>query len=268
MKVNQVTLILSFYLLSACQDPKPLPIIIPPEQQCLAYYNAYKDNGLPSESKGNAGNGSLLNGKLLPYKGKNFQYFDPKSYLSGRAFVHQNLKKTLIQSYSILDSIAPGRSFYIMECSAEKGGKLPPHNTHRNGLSVDLMMPKLKNNKPFYDLDTLGFAHYTLAFDDSGRYGKDSGIVIDFELLAHHILVLEKAANKNDLHIIKVIIKTELKDELFAGKYGQQLKKSDLYITRSLTPIINNSHDEHIHVDFALKSQVSFFRLKSSLCKK
>lgn len=250
-----VMLLDMMHFLSACKDSKQLPVAVSPEQQCLAYYKDHKDNGLPSESKGNTGNGSLVNGKLLPYMGKNFKYFDTKSYLSGRAFVHQKLKNTLIESYSLLDSIAPGRSFYIMECSAENGGKLPPHNTHRNGLSVDLMMPKLKNNKAGYGLDTLGFTHYMLAFDDSGRYENDSSISIDFELLANNILLLEKAANANDLHIIKVIIKIELKDELFAGKYGQELKKSGLYITQSLTPLINNSHDEHIHVDFGMKTK-------------
>ena len=50
--------------------------------------------------------------------------------------------------------------------------------------------------------------------------------------------------------IQKVIIKVELKDELFEGEYGKKLKESGIYIVKSLSPTINALHDDHYHVDF------------------
>jgi penicillin-insensitive murein endopeptidase len=125
-----------------------------------------------------------------------------------------------------------------------------PHRTHRNGLSIDFMMPKLQNGKPYYGLDDLGAGHYALTFNDEGKYEKDKSISIDFELIARHLLILDAKSRKQGIKITKVIIKMEMKDELYAGAYGKQLKTSGIYVTRNLTPGVNAMHDEHYHVDF------------------
>ena len=44
--------------------------------------------------------------------------------------------------------------------------------------------------------------------------------------------------------------KLELKDELYTCEYGEALKASGIYIVKSLTPSINQLHDEHYHIDF------------------
>ena len=79
---------------------------------------------------------------------------------------------------------------------------------------------------------------------------KDNSIIIDFESVAKHILILNEKAKKHKLKIEKVIIKVELKDELFKGEYGKDLKETGIYIVRSLTPKINELHDDHYHIDF------------------
>lgn len=208
------------------------------------------DDGKPSVSKGLVSNGSLINGKLLPYSGSNYQYFADNSYLMGRAFVHSSVKKILIDSYAVMEMINPNHRFYIMETSNKNGGKLDPHKTHQNGLSVDFMMPLLKEGKEYVGLDTIGTAHYFLNFDDKGNYSEDSSIQINFEIVAKHILELDEKARENGMRIEKVIIKLELKDELYTSKYGDALKTSGIYIVKSLTPVINQLHDEHYHVDF------------------
>src|SRR5690554_8143272 len=76
-----------------------------------------------------------------------------------------------------------------MELSSEEGEKLYPHKTHQNGLSVDFMMPKLKDGKDYYGLDTLGVNHYLLKFNDHGEYDKDPSITIDFDVMARHLLI-------------------------------------------------------------------------------
>ena len=216
------------------------------------YMAAHPDNGKPSIAKGTVGNGSLENGKLMPFKGPNFEYFDTGSYLKDRAFVHHKVKKTLLATYAELAEEVPERKFNIMECSNEEGGKLWPHRTHQNGLSVDLMMPKIKKGEPYVGLDGLGKSHYLLKFDDDGRFAADPAITIDFNLVAQHILLLDKNARINGLRVKKVIIKTDLKDDLYATTWGKKLKASGIYLVRQLTPMINNLHDDHYHIDFEL----------------
>lgn len=217
-----------------------------------AYYEANKGDESPSQSGGSVSKGTLVNGKLFPFNGANFRYFDTQSYLNGRAFVHHRVKKAALATYEDLDRELPGRRFFIMECSNKEGGKLFPHQTHQNGLSVDFMMPLLKEKQAWYGLDTMGSGHYWLSFDNQGRYSLDSSISIDFETVARHILLLEEQARKNGLKISKVIIKIELKDELFAGTYGKKLKTSGIYVVQALTPLVNAVHDDHYHIDFEL----------------
>jgi penicillin-insensitive murein endopeptidase len=214
------------------------------------FYQENKGNQEPSKSKGSVSNGTLLNGKLLPFYGTNFQYFDANSYLASRAFTSHTVRDIIIDAYAKLHQEIPSRYFYLMELSSEKGGKLYPHKTHQNGLSADFMMPKLKDGRDYYGLDTLGVKHYLLKFNDNGEYEKDTNVKIDFNVIAKHLLILEDTAKKYGYKISKVIIKIELKDELFATEYGEKLKSSGIYIVQGLTPLINGLHDEHYHVDF------------------
>jgi penicillin-insensitive murein endopeptidase len=186
----------------------------------------------------------------VPYKGANFIYFDRDSYLEGRAFLHGLVLESLLHSYDSLGQVLPHRYFNVMECSHELGGELFPHKTHQNGLSIDLMMPLVQYEKPYYGLDTLGIEHYALSFNDRGQYEKDPSISIDFDLVARQLLLLDYFARQNGLNITKVIIKIELKDELFATRYGKILKQKGIYVVQGLSPLINELHDDHFHVDF------------------
>ena len=112
------------------------------------------------------------------------------------------------------------------------------------------MMPLIKDGKPFYGLDTLGGDHYFLEFDNDGIYKEDPSISIDFNLVAQHILVLTKTAKLIGAKISKVIINTDLKDELFSTNFGKTLKTSDVYVVQKLSPLINSLHDDHYHIDF------------------
>ncbi len=214
------------------------------------YMAKHPDGTSTSVSVGTVSNGSLKNGKLIPYRGTNFQYFDSMSYVNHRAFVHHKLKKTVLSSYNTLESKS-NRKYTIMECSNKTGGKLYPHRTHQNGLSIDFMMPLKKNGKPFYGLDNTGAGHYLLKFDEQGYLADDKSISIDFDATVQHILVLEQEARKNGLQIKKIIINTELKDELYAAKNGSQIKAQGIYVVQKLTPMINALHDDHYHIDFA-----------------
>ncbi|SFT40758.1 penicillin-insensitive murein endopeptidase [Lishizhenia tianjinensis] len=217
------------------------------------YYSINSLDTLPSTYTGTPANGSLNHAKILPPKGKNFFYFDSTSYLKDRAFTHSDIRDIVLNTYANLDVIYPGRIFSIMEASNKKGGKMDPHRTHQNGMSVDFMFPKLKNGVPYHHLDTLGFLHYLLDFDENGRYTKDTTISIDFETSTHHIYLLALEAEKLNYAIEKVLIYTEYKDELFRTTYGKKLKQKGIYFAQYLTPKINNLHDDHYHIDFKAK---------------
>lgn len=214
------------------------------------YAARFPDNGKPSAASGSVHNGTLVNGKLMPFRGANFTYFDKLSYTNGRAFCHHAVRNATVAAYKQLETVAPGRHFCLMECSNQHGGKLFPHKTHQNGLSVDFAMPLLQAGKPYYALDSLGAGHYLLTFDNNGRYEADATVRIDFNMVATHILLLDAAARQHGLKISKVIINTNLKDELFATPKGKELNASGIYVVQSLTPLINALHDEHYHIDF------------------
>lgn len=210
----------------------------------------HSDSTKKSISIGSVSNGSLKNGKLMPFEGENFFYFDTSSYLQGRAFVNQKVKFLCLETYRELNITLPKRKFGIMECSHEKGGKLSPHITHQNGLSVDFMTPMQSKDTANYSLDYIGLQHYFLDFDADGKYLKNKSIEIDFDAMALHILKINELAKKHGLKIDKILFKIELKDNLFASKYGDKLKASGIYFALKLPTHINNLHDDHYHIDF------------------
>lgn len=263
MHKNLILIALPFLLAFSCQS-QPVSstvtgsdsILQPAENPIHAYAKRFENQQGASQSKGAVSGGSLVNGKLMPFEGPNFRYFDTTSYLNGRAFVHEKVCRIVLDAYTMLAIKMPERKFCLMECSQEHGGEMFPHKTHQNGTSVDFMMPKLKDGKPFYGLDSLGAEHYWLSFDANGRYSEDPTVSIDFETLAQHLLYLDDAAKKQGYSISKVIFKMEMKDELLATPSGKQILKRGIYITKNLSPLINELHDEHFHVDFEIKSKV------------
>lgn len=253
--MKYLQLLFTFALVSACtnqgpenestQEEAPKELSITDQ-----YYQSNVNDSIESTSHGTVAGGTLENGTLIPFEGSNYSYFDASSYLGGRAFTHSKVAQITINAYTALEKQGVSRKFKVMELSRKNGGKLFPHRTHQNGLSADYMMPLEKEGKPYYELDNQGASHYLLDFDKSGTFSEDSQVVIDFDTAAKHILELERQARKLGMRIEKVIFNTFLKDELFATPNGKKLKQSGIYITQNLSPLINDLHDDHYHVDF------------------
>ena len=214
------------------------------------FQEKHNDPTKKSISIGKVNEGKIINACLLPFTGENFSYFSKESYLAKRAFIHCEIKKILITSFILLKEQIPDRRFYIMEASKEEGGKISPHRTHQNGTSIDLMVPLKKDNIPYIELDTIGIDHYLLQFTNKGEYSENYSIQIDFDALAQEILAIQTTAVKNGWKIDKVILKTELQSLLFKSKYKNELMDSGIYFTKKLENIINDLHDDHIHIDF------------------
>jgi penicillin-insensitive murein endopeptidase len=214
------------------------------------YHQLHANDSIESISKGSVGNGSIENATLIPFQGSNYEYFDKTSYLGGRAFTNSKVAAITVATYEALELNGVDRHFRVMEFSRKEGGKMFPHRTHQNGLSVDYMMPVQKDGKPYYELDKKGASHYLLEFDKDGKFTEDASISIDFDMAAQHILELDKQARKKGMRIHKVIFNTHLKDELYATTHGKKLRSSGIYVTRNLSKLINDLHDDHYHVDF------------------
>ena len=127
------------------------------------------------------------------------------------------------------------------------------HRTHENGMSVDFMVPKKRNEKPCKWLDYLGYVHYLLEFDDQGRSKAFSSIEIDFESIAQHILAVDDAARNNGLVIRKIILKVELLNDLFDTPSGALLLERDIFFVPRLQHMVNVVHDDHYHIDFKMR---------------
>lgn len=205
-----------------------------------------------SISKGTVDNGSLINGCFLPFEGKNFRYFDKQSYLMSRCFMHCEIVDIIQNSMNKLEQTVPERTFILMEASNEHGDKISPHRTHQNGTSIDLMIPLKKDDKPYTILDSLGTSHYFLHFNNNAQYSEDTSISIDFEALAKEILAIIETSKKSNWKISKVILKVEYVSLLMNTKYAQELK--NIYFAKKLEAIINDLHDDHIHIDFERKN--------------
>lgn len=218
----------------------------------VAFAQLMHRNTGESLSVGDYNKGSLQNGYLLPRTGKNFQCYSWISYyLLGREYTNSRVYRTVLAAYQAMEERCPGRTFIYMESARRKGGRPFPHRTHQNGLSIDFMSPLVWHDRPKY-YNGLGLFRYLLNFDATGKSTLNSAVTIDFEVLATHLLLLEKHARKNGLIISKIILKIELKDELFATESGKKLKASGIYFAQNLTPVLNEAHDDHYHVDFKL----------------
>lgn len=191
----------------------------------------------------------MEHGKLLPYHGQNFRCFDTSSYLGGHEFVSDKMLNTLLNTYAELKITAPARQWCYMETGLKNGGPIPGHRTHQNGRSADLMVPLMKDSVPYYGFDSIGGWHYTLQFDDKGRYVNDSTVAIDFNLLALQVLTLDKQARKQGMHVKKVILMLALKDDFYATPNGKKVKNKGIYLAMNLPEAVDRQHDDHIHVD-------------------
>jgi penicillin-insensitive murein endopeptidase len=202
----------------------------------------------PSVSHGSVRDGYITGAKRLPFRGSNFTTYSFPGYLFGRTFVHERVRKTVLDAFAVCEDKRPETTFVIGETGLRKGGSFNPHRTHRNGLSIDIMTPMLRNDRPYRRNHLFNLWGYGIEFDDEGRL--KNGAQIDYESLAECILAIKEAAQKNGLRIEKVIFDPVLRPGLFATEAGKKIR--DLPYTKNRIIL---RHDDHFHVDFDISSQ-------------
>lgn len=176
----------------------------------------------------------------LPVYGENFGTYCLPCILALRTYGRGEAVAATMEAYGTLARSHPDVQFVYGEVGFPWGGPFPPHRTHREGLSVDFMMP-LRNNAvlPTHMLNRYG---YDEEFDSSGR--GDSG-QIDFGAAADHLIALRAAARRQGGDIRRIYFAPDLQDDLFAA--SPALRSWGVFNTRQAWV----RHDDHYHVDFA-----------------
>ena len=214
---------------------------------CLALTGcAGQADGVESTCYGTPENGSLDNGVSLPLSGSNFSSYSYLGWQLGRTHVHSKVHTVLLEAFGKLETSSPDKVFVYGETGWASGGRIRPHKTHRNGLSVDLMVPVVKSGKsvplPASALNRFG---YDLEFNDEGVLGEYR---IDWEALGAWLYELHRSAERNHTPIRRVIFEVPLQRHLFASTHGEYLKRNITFSTKKAWV----RHDEHFHIDFSV----------------
>ena len=195
---------------------------------------------------GRPGAGSIAGAVALPASGANFEAYSRLGVQMGRTHVHARVREVLLDAYAALARSAPGKHYVYGETGLQEGGRMRPHRTHQNGLSVDFMVPVLdaKGHSVPLPSSPLNKFGYGLEFDGEGRAG---GLRIDYAALAEHLYQLKEAAHKRKVGIALVIFDPGLMPALMKTARGKDLRGLPFMKGK---PWIR--HDEHYHVDFAV----------------
>jgi len=202
---------------------------------------------LESTCFGTVANGHLENGVKLPSNGNNFKAYSSLGVSLGRTYVHSKVEEIVVAAYSALEKSASEKVFIYGETGWSDGGRIRPHKTHKNGLSVDFIVPVTDSTGRSVYLQT-GVSNkfgYNIDFDANAKF---EGYTIDFEAIAEHLYQLNVEAKAHGAGIALVILDPPYYPKLFATKRGQYLK-DNINFMKGKAWI---RHDEHYHVDFSV----------------
>ena len=203
--------------------------------------------GAESQCYGSVSNGRIERSVKLPLSGANFSAYSTLAATAGRTHVHSTVAAILSTSYKALAAANPDVHYVYGETGWPAGGRLRPHRTHQNGLSVDFFVP-VRDGKgrsvplPTNLSDRLG---YDVEFNQEAQYGEYS---IDFEALAEHLYQLHVAAKVAGSGLALVIFDRQYLPRLFATSRGAYLKANLPFMKGK--PWVR--HDEHYHVNFVV----------------
>lgn len=199
----------------------------------------------PSQSIGTPQDGSLINGKRLPSSGLGFRTYSRFGSLIGRTAVNHRVRDAILEAYATTHQQRPETTYIYGETGWPQGGRFRPHHTHRNGLSVDFMVPVLRDGKPSL-LPTAPWLKfgYNVSFDDQGQ-GQSNELAIDFGAMVDHLTALDQAAAAHGLAMEVIIFAPDLQDDLAA--HGGSSLLSQLRFSRNPSWV---RHDDHYHIDF------------------
>ena len=213
---------------------------------------------MSKENKTTVVNGHLEGTRSLPPRGKGYRTYSYLGSALGRQYAHHKVIETLEDAFATLHE-STGQTFDIAEIGAKHGGKFLPHFTHREGMSVDIMTPMKKGDKPArlstgplslwgycWHIDAKSHRQNGLKWDapSTSKYPHmcptipiDSDKEVDFDALRKMITQLKKSAKNQGGTIAFVIV---------APSFVPHLKGLGVRLSTKASLV----HDDHIHVDF------------------
>jgi penicillin-insensitive murein DD-endopeptidase len=200
-----------------------------------------------SQCFGTVGKGRIERSVALPESGKNFVSYSSVGVVVGRTHVHSKVAEVVLAAYAALATEHPTVTYMYGETGWPSGGRIRPHRTHQNGLSVDFFVP-VRNDKgksvhlPTNVTNKFG---YGIDFNAAGTF---EGYSIDFPAIGEHIYQLTKAAEARGVGIALVIFDPTYIPKLLATPRGNYLRTRLNFMKG--TPWVR--HDEHYHIDFAV----------------
>ena len=196
---------------------------------------------------GTVSDGRIEESVRLPSRGSNFEAYSALGVAAGRTHVHSKVAAIVVAACADLAAETPSAKYVYGETGWQSGGRIQPHRTHQNGLSVDFFVPIRNGEGESVPLPTT-FSNrfgYDVEFDARAR---STDLRIDFAALAEHLYRLHRAAKSRGVRIERVIFDSAYLTELFSTRHGPYLRDHLPFMKRR--PWIR--HDEHYHVDFAI----------------
>ena len=200
-----------------------------------------------SQCFGSVSNGRIQDSVKLPARGPNFSAYSTFAASVGRTYVHSKVAAIVAAAYAALAAQSTATTYVYGETGWSSGGRLRPHRTHQNGLSVDFFVPVRDASGQSVPLPT-GVSNrfgYDIEFDASGKF---SAYTIDFRAMAEHLYRLHLAARAHGAGIVLIIFEPQFLPKLFATPRGSYLN-ANLPFMKGQAWV---RHDEHYHVDFAI----------------
>jgi penicillin-insensitive murein DD-endopeptidase len=183
--------------------------------------------GMPAHAEstcyGRSSAGRIEGAVQLPESGANYSAYSSLGVAVGRTYVHDRVRDVVAAAYSALVTAAPEKVFMYGETGWKSGGRLRPHRTHENGLSVDFFVPVTDSSGKSVPFPAGVFNKfgYGIDFDAEGKYGS---LTIDFEAMGEHLYQLGLAARKANVSLARVIFDPPYLPRLFATRHGEFLR--------------------------------------------
>lgn len=213
----------------------------------LCLLHAFGAKAAESECFGTVSNGRIEGSVKLPGSGPNFATYSAVGAAAGRTHVHARVAEIVTAAYAALAAENPSTTYVYGETGWPSGGRIRPHRTHQNGLSIDFFVPVRNAAGKSMPLPTsiTNRYGYDIDFNANGMYAEYS---IDFPAIAEHLYQLHVAAKARGTGIALVIFDDPFLPKLFATPRGPYLQQHLPFMKGK--PWVR--HDEHYHVDFAV----------------
>ncbi len=202
----------------------------------------YDSIGGESSCFGPTHQGRLIGAVRAPLYGENYRSYCIVCALALRTYGHEDAVDALVDSFAAMAKRHPDVTFVYGEIGFPWGGSFPPHRTHQNGLSLDVMVP-LRDGR---SLRAHAFNRFGYDEEFNAQGVGESG-EIDFEALASQLVALDQAARERGGRIARVFFAPDLQDELFRTAEGARLKATVPFNQRQSWV----RHDDHYHADLA-----------------